>query len=85
MPKALPDNDSRGFKFRFFSNENNEPPHVHVFKGDEKLPTAKWWLVPNLKLEYNKGFKANEIRLMEQILKEKRSTIINKWNGYFNK
>jgi hypothetical protein len=31
MPKAIP--DEGGFKFRFFSNENNESPHVHVFKG----------------------------------------------------
>jgi hypothetical protein len=32
-----------GYSFYFFSNENNEPPHVHVSKGGGK---AKWWLTP---------------------------------------
>ncbi|MBS1546075.1 MAG: DUF4160 domain-containing protein [Bacteroidetes bacterium] len=28
-----------GFKFKFYSNENHEPPHVHVVKGNAE---AKW-------------------------------------------
>lgn len=32
-----------GFSFYFFSNENNEPRHVHVRKGDGM---AKFWLDP---------------------------------------
>jgi hypothetical protein len=30
-----------GFRFFFFSNEGQEPPHVHVSKGDG---VAKLWL-----------------------------------------
>jgi hypothetical protein len=30
-----------GYRFFFFSNENNEPPHIHVEFGDK---LAKYWL-----------------------------------------
>jgi hypothetical protein len=32
-----------GFRFFFYSNEQDEPPHVHVEKGDGE---AKFWLQP---------------------------------------
>jgi hypothetical protein len=32
-----------GFRFFFFTNESQEPPHVHVRKGDG---LAKLWLTP---------------------------------------
>jgi len=31
------------YRFFFFSNEGNEPPHVHVERDDN---TAKYWLDP---------------------------------------
>jgi uncharacterized protein DUF4160 len=33
-----------GFAFSFFSNENQDSPHVHVRKGGA---VAKWWLDPS--------------------------------------
>jgi len=42
-----------GYKFKFFSNENNELPHIHITKGDGN---AKYWLVPECKEEYSYGF-----------------------------
>jgi len=44
-------NNEDGFRFFFYSNENNEPPHVHVEKADG---TAKIWLSP-VKIEYMIG------------------------------
>jgi hypothetical protein len=41
MPTILVQN---GFHFKFYSNENHEPPHVHVIKGKAE---AKWWLDPS--------------------------------------
>lgn len=38
-PKAFK-NSIEGFTFYFFSNENSEPMHVHVRKGDGM---AKFW------------------------------------------
>jgi hypothetical protein len=32
-----------GFRFFFFINESQEPPHVHIRKGDG---LAKLWLAP---------------------------------------
>jgi len=32
-----------GFRFYFYSNENDEPAHIHVEKGDAE---GKIWLVP---------------------------------------
>lgn len=31
------------FRFFFFSNEGNEPPHIHVRAGEDE---AKFWLEP---------------------------------------
>ena len=40
MPTLL---QAEGFRFFFYSNERQEPPHVHVEKGDGE---AKLWLQP---------------------------------------
>lgn len=40
MPTVL---TVEGFRFFFYSNENDEPPHVHVEKAEG---TAKIWLSP---------------------------------------
>jgi hypothetical protein len=32
-----------GYKFRFYSSDRLEPPHMHVIHGDK---VAKIWLVP---------------------------------------
>lgn len=34
---------AEGYRFFFFSNERQEPPHIHVEHGDG---TAKFWLLP---------------------------------------
>jgi uncharacterized protein DUF4160 len=52
MPKAIP--DIEGFKFSFCSNENDEPIHVHVYKAGAG---AKFWIQPEIRLAWNKGFK----------------------------
>ena len=51
MPKAIP--DIEGFKFSFWSNENDEPIHVHVYKTGAG---AKFWIQPEIRLAWNKGF-----------------------------
>ena len=66
----------RGFKVFFFSEEGNEPVHVHVRKGDG---VAKFWLDP-VKLEYNDGFKKQELRAIIAILEEHETELIQAWN-----
>ena len=66
----------RGFKCFFFSHEGNEPLHIHVRKGDG---TAKFWLGP-VRLQYNDGFKKQELRAIISILKEHEPELIRAWN-----
>ena len=53
MPTVLLVN---GFRFYFYSNENNEPIHIHVEKAEGN---AKFWLEP-IDEEYSYGFSSNE-------------------------
>lgn len=66
----------RGFRVFFFSNEGNEPAHVHVRKGDG---VAKFWLGP-VKLAINDGFKKSELQIIVKILEEHEAELIRKWN-----
>lgn len=68
-----------GFRFFFYSNEGNEPPHVHVEKGDGE---GKYWLDP-LKEEYMKDFKSGEKRKVKKIIEENQEQFKNDWNEYF--
>lgn len=44
-----------GYRFFFFSNEGNEPPHVHVEKADGY---GKLWLEP-VALAYSTGVRTS--------------------------
>jgi len=68
-----------GFRFFFYSNEGNEPPHVHVEKGDGQ---GKYWLDP-VQEEYMHNFKASEKRKVKQIIEENQEQFKNDWNEYF--
>ena len=41
-----------GYKFRFYSSDINEPPHVHIIRDSS---VAKIWLLP-VRVEYNRGY-----------------------------
>ncbi len=63
------------FRFIFFSNEGNEPPHIHVkASGDE----AKFWLDP-IGLAANYGFKAHELNEIEDIIRKHRTKLMEAW------
>ncbi|MCC6542146.1 MAG: DUF4160 domain-containing protein [Flavobacteriales bacterium] len=69
-----------GFSIYFFSNENNEPPHVHVAKGSGR---AKWWLTPTPKEKFAYGFKAGERRRIKQLIAKHHAYLIKAWNAHF--
>ncbi|MEO5585771.1 MAG: DUF4160 domain-containing protein, partial [Flavobacteriales bacterium] len=64
-PRAIQDID--GSRFFFFSKEDGEPPHIHVKKGDG---SAKWWLTPEPQVVYSIGYKANDERKIERLVKK---------------
>lgn len=67
-----------GYRFFFWSNDH-EPVHIHVSKGDSE---AKFNVMP-LELIENFGFKRNELRMIESLIEENESIIIERWNEYF--
>ena len=76
----MPTVDRKGpYRFFFYSNEGDEPPHVHV-ERDRK--TAKFWL-ETVVLESSSGFRAHELRKIERLVREKRQEFEEAWNGHF--
>jgi len=67
------------FRFSFFNNENNEPPHIHVHAGGNQ---AKYWLDP-IVLERNYGFNLHELRKIKSIIEEHQGDLLGEWNDYF--
>jgi len=68
------------YRFSFFSNERNEPPHVHI-KREGK--TAKFWINP-VALAGNRGFAAHELNQIEKLVIEHEAQIGNAWNEHFS-
>jgi hypothetical protein len=62
-----------GFRF-FFSNEGQEPPHVHVSKGDG---IAKVWLIA-VALAYASGLAPAELRRVRELTREHESMFVER-------
>jgi len=76
MPTVLRWN---GYRFYFFSNEGDEPPHIHIDKAGN---TAKFWLNPQ-RLARNIGFAAREVAEIEAKVREQHAQFLEAWNEYF--
>jgi hypothetical protein len=68
------------FRFYFYSHEPNEPPHVHVDRGDA---TMKVWL-ESLEVAKSRGFRAHEIGGIVAMVEKHRAMFLEAWHGYFN-
>ena len=77
MPTVL---RSDGFRFLFYSQENGEPPHIHVESGDA---TAKFWLVP-VALARSRGFRARDLTHLRAEIIERRQEFLEAWNAHFD-
>jgi hypothetical protein len=69
----------RGFRFFFWSNERNEPPHIHIESGDGY---AKFWLSP-VTLAESVGYDASEVQELQRIVTRNRDMFVEVWRGYF--
>lgn len=67
------------FRFYFYSHEPNEPPHVHVDRGDA---TIKIWLNP-VEVARSRGFRAHEIGGIVAIVDEHRTGLLEAWHEHF--
>jgi hypothetical protein len=77
MPTVLREGPYRLF---FFSNECDEPPHVHVERDNN---TAKFWLEEPVRCAYNKGFAAHELRRIQYLVENHRAECLRKWDAHF--
>jgi hypothetical protein len=64
-----------GFVFFFYSNEGDEPMHIHVRKAGG---FAKYWMEP-IELEFSQGMKVNDLKIAEKLIKGHIELIKNKW------
>jgi hypothetical protein len=76
MPTVLRDGP---YRFCFFSNEGQEPPHIHIKAGSDQ---ATFWLDP-IDLASNYGFRAHELNQIERIIEHHQTELIGAWNEYF--
>lgn len=59
------------FRFFFYSNEGQEPPHIHVQAGSDE---AKFWLDP-ISLATNHGFHGRELSEVRQLVRDNQAQL----------
>ncbi|MEP6750636.1 MAG: DUF4160 domain-containing protein [Bacteroidota bacterium] len=67
--------------FFFWSNENDEPIHVHVEKGGAD---GKIWLEPVIQIAYMHEFTSKEQKTIMSIVTTNLLIFKQKWNEYFS-
>jgi hypothetical protein len=68
-----------GYRFFFFSNERQEPAHIHVEQAERY---AKFWLAP-ISLAANYGFRSGELTELLRLVSEHHVLFQEKWNEFF--
>ena len=79
MPKVLL---LKGYEFFFYSNEGNEPMHIHIGKAGA---IGKIWLEPAVEISYLYGFSPKERKEILFIVLDQLESFKSFWNEYFNK
>ena len=67
------------YRFFFYANDRDEPPHVHVERENSK---AKFWLTP-VRLQHSGGFNRSEINRIQKLVEDNREVLLRGWNEYF--
>lgn len=70
-----------GYKFRFYSSDINEPPHVHVIRAER---VGKIWL-KSFEVEYNHGYNKTELNKVLKLTELNETKLLKAWNEYFNR
>lgn len=69
------------YRFHFYSDERNEPSHIHVESPDGE---CKFWLEP-IRLARNKGVAPPDLRTIERLVFEHASLLKEKWHEIHGK
>ena len=66
------------YRLFFYSNEGQEPSHIHVESGDS---LAKFWLEP-VACADNAGFSARELGMIARIIDEHHTVCLGRWHEH---
>ncbi len=66
------------FRFHFYSDEGNEPAHIHVENGDGE---CKFWLDPVV-LARSVNISPTDIRKIERMVFEHRHFLMEKYHEF---
>lgn len=77
MPTVLLVN---GYRFYFYSNESDEPIHIHVEKAEGN---AKYWLEPKIEEAYSYGFTSSQRKAIKEIVITNKNKLTQAWYEHF--
>ena len=69
------------YRFFFYANDRDEPPHIHVEREDK---IAKFWLDP-VRLHSSGGLNRTEISRIQKLVVQYRQQLMEAWNEYFGR
>ncbi|WP_375449553.1 DUF4160 domain-containing protein [uncultured Devosia sp.] len=69
-----------GYRFFFYSRENDGPPHIHVEFADK---LAKYWLEP-VELASSQRVRAHELGGVRRLVVEHRTDFLKAWYEHFS-
>lgn len=69
----------RGYRFYFYSNENDEPIHIHIEKAEG---SAKYWL-ESIEEVYSYDFTVKQRKEIKQLIEDNCEEFKKAWNEYF--
>lgn len=83
MPKVLL--DFLGYTFYFWSNEGNEPPHIHVSKGNQSANSTKYWLTRDgIELANNDSkIPLKDLKKIERYILANQDSVLAQWYRFF--
>lgn len=75
-----------GYKIYFWSNENNEPIHIHISKGNQTANSTKVWLTQSggcILANNNSKIPQNDLNKLFPIISKHYFFILSKWKDYY--
>ena len=63
----------------FYSDDRNEPPHVHVERDE---CNAKFWLEP-VRLHDCVGFGRIELKRIQRLVSDRETFLLKEWDEFF--
>ena len=79
--------ESNGYKIYFWSNENNEPIHIHLSKGKMIANSTKIWLTKSggcILVNNNSKIPQNELSKLLDVIAKHYFLIVAKWKEYYH-